>query len=66
MSSVGQRIVAELARAAIPDAGSISVSIGQAARKPGSRRTTGDLMAEADKLMYASRAERRHRQEASI
>ena len=63
---VSHRIVAELRHAAIRGAGFISVSIGQATRKPGSKRTAGDLIAEADKVMYASRAERRQREETSV
>jgi diguanylate cyclase (GGDEF)-like protein/PAS domain S-box-containing protein len=62
---VSHRILAELGRTAIPGVGGVSVSVGRADRRPGSKRTTEDLMAEADKLMYASRAERRHGQEAS-
>ncbi|HXZ83804.1 MAG TPA: sensor domain-containing diguanylate cyclase [Acidimicrobiales bacterium] len=60
---VSRRIVAELERSSVPGTEPVSVSIGRATREPGTQRPVQDLMAEADKLMYASRAER-HRREA--
>jgi PleD family two-component response regulator len=36
------------------------VSVGWAEREPGSKRSMADLLAEADRLMYATRAERRN------
>lgn len=57
---VSQRIVWELEQSAVPGPGSVSVSVGWAEREPGSERSLADLLAEADRLMYASRAERRN------
>ncbi|MGD0344926.1 MAG: sensor domain-containing diguanylate cyclase [Acidimicrobiales bacterium] len=57
---VSQRIVWELKQSAVPGPGSVSVSVGWAEREPGSKRSMADLLAEADRLMYASRAERRN------
>jgi diguanylate cyclase (GGDEF)-like protein/PAS domain S-box-containing protein len=56
---VSRRIVSELETTSIPGTEAVRVSIGQASREPGTRRPVDDLLAEADKLMYASRAERR-------
>lgn len=57
---VSQRIVWELQRSVVPRSGTASVSVGWAEREPGSKRSMADLLAEADRLMYASRAERRN------
>jgi diguanylate cyclase (GGDEF)-like protein/PAS domain S-box-containing protein len=58
---VAHRIVSELEGAAPPGAKPVSVSIGKASREPGTNRSMEDLLAEADQLMYAGRAERRRR-----
>ena len=57
-----RRIVATIERTALPGAKPLSVSVGRASRKPGSARPVEDLLAEADMVMYASRAERRRRE----